>query len=322
MTTDTGTPRAFLNHLFGGVPGWFEVTLIHPQRAKGDNILTRFYELGVDAPDWDRIAARNAEGWGCYYGTTVTAQKPRYGRRKETDVSAISCLWCEFDYQDGIYHTEDDIIQASGNYAPPTALIASGGGVHCLWRITPVDVTPDNRAAIKETLRGMAIAMKADTAATDLARILRMPSTINTKPSRNGAMCEIIDLLPGEYTLDTFAEYRQYARPIARPIQRPLPRHRPDDLPRYISDYLATPTPDGSGNRELNNAAYHMHANGYTQSEAERLLVPKAMADGYPERPAMAVVRSVFSAAPGAPSSIGKRTLTRIRAAEAVEREE
>jgi len=310
----------FYNHLFGGVPGFFEVTLIHPTRAKGDNILTRFYELGTDTPDFDRIAAMNADGWGCYYGTTTTAKRPRYGRRKETDVSTVSCLWCEFDYKDQVYETEDDIIQASGDYAPPTALIASGGGVHALWRIAPVEVTPDNRATIKQTLRGMAVAMRADTAATDLARVLRMPSTINTKPQRNGARCEIIDLLPGEYTLDTFAHYRDYAKPVSRPIERNLPRHRPDDLPDYLRSYLDTPTPDGSGNTELNNAAYFMHANGYTQSEAEQLLVPKAVSDRYPEKPALAVVRSVYRTAPGAPSYLSRRALTRIRAGEAADR--
>lgn len=317
MTTDT---RAFLNHLFAGVSGHFELTMIHPTRPKGENIRTSFYRLGHDHPDWQRLHAMNADGWGVYYGTTSARTKPSYGRRKEIDAHMIACLWCEFDFKDGIYKTAEDVTNAIGDFAPPTVFLASGGGVHALWRIRPVVITPDNRAMIKETLRGMAISMKADTSATDLARILRMPNTINTKPERNGARCELLDLLPGEYTLDTFAHYRQYAKPVHRPIERALPHHRPDDLSGYVRWYLDTPIADGQRNRALNNTAFHMHSNNYDQSEAERVLLPKALADGLGERESLRTIQSAYNAPQGTPSYLKKQTLSRIRAGEASER--
>ena len=310
----------FLAHIFAGVRGFFEVTLIHPQRARGKNILTRFYELGVDTPDWDRIAALNDEGWGCYYGTSVTAQPPRYGRRKEADVTALSCLWCEFDFKDGVYATVDDVIQASGDFVPPTALVFSGGGLHCLYRIAPVAVTPHNRAAIKETIRGMALAMKADTAATDLARVLRLPGTRNTKPGRGGAMCELIDLIDGEYTLDTFDEYREFAQPVRRAIKRSLPRHRPDDLPPKVQEYLDMTIPQGQRNAALNLAAWVLHTEGFSRADADHLLMGKALADGLPDREVERTITSAFAAPPGVPSYLSKRAVSRIRAAEATTR--
>ena len=159
-------------------------------------------------------------------------------------------------------------------------------------------------------MRGLAVDIKGDTSVAELARVFRLPGTVNTKPDRGGALCEVVFNLWGhEYDLADFAEYRALVTPIKKHVERDLPRHRPDDLPRYIRNYLDTPTPDGSGNRELNNAAYYMHANGYTQSEAEQLLVSKAMSDGYPERPAIAVIRSVFNAAPGDPSYMRPSTL-------------
>ena len=312
--------RAFLNHLFTGVSGHFELTFIHPTRPKGENIRTSFYRLGHDRPDWQQLHAMNADGWGVYYGTTSARTKPAYGRRKETDAHMIACLWCEFDFKDGVYSTVEDVTNAIGDYAPPTVFLSSGGGVHALWRIRPVVITRDNRAAIKETLRGMAINMKADTSATDLARILRLPNTINTKPERNGVRCTLLDLLPGEYTLDTFAHYRHYAKPIHRPIERDLPRHRPDDLSAYVQGYLDTPTQDGQRNKDLNNTAFHMHSNNYDQSEAERVLLPKALADGLGERESLRTIQSAFNAPRGEPSYLSKRALSRIRAGEASER--
>ena len=287
--TDT---QVFLNHLFAGVRGWMEITLIHPQHARGKNILTRFYELGVDTPDWDRIAELNDDGWGCYWGTTVTSQPPRYGRRKEADVTALSCLWCEFDYHDNVYATVDDVIRASGDFVPPTALVASGGGVHCLWRIAPVEITQYNRIAIKETLRGMAIAMKADTAATDLARVLRLVGTRNTKPAR-GAMCQLIDLIDGEYTLDTFNEYRQYAQPVKRAPARPsdLP---PGSIPGYLKWFMTTTHPTGTRNGRLNWTAYQMWKDGFSMSDAESFLLPSALACGLAERDSLATIRSSY----------------------------
>jgi hypothetical protein len=309
----------FLNHLFTGTTGYFDITGIHPVK---DACYTRCYRIGHDRVNWDDIMRANAAGWGIYYGATVKST-PRQGYKRGTEKTAsmLSCLWAEVDLKDGDYPDLDAIKLAIYDLPQPaTVITASGGGIHALWRIAPIEITSDNRHIIKEVLRGLAVYLKADTKATDLARVLRLPSTINTKPERNGARCEVIDALPGELRFEDFTDYRQYAKPIERPIQRDLPRYKPDELPRTVSDYLSTPLAVGGRNDALNKAAFVLHSNGYDRAETERLLVPKALSDGLAERAILATINSAYNASPGTPSYINQRTQARMRAGDAIVR--
>lgn len=318
MTTDA---RSLLNHLFGGVSGYFEIMYLHPDKPGS---ITHSYKLGVDRPDWSKVQAMNAAGYNVHYGVTTNSRRvPTNKRRTEGTALMIPCLWVDFDFKSGDFATVEDVTNHVYDFAvcpPPTAVLSSGGGVHVLWRIKPVRITLENTPILKQTLRGLAVGLKSDPSVAMLNGSLRLPNTINTKKDRGGARCALLDLLPGQFTLEDFAHYRHYAQPIARPIERDLPRYRPDTLSGYVQRYLDTPIADGNRNNELNNTALHMHSNNYDQSEAERVLLPKALADGLNERKSLRTIQSAFNAPRGTPSYIGKQTLSRIRAGEAAER--
>lgn len=69
----------------------------------------------------------------------------------------------------------------------PHMVVGSGGGVHCYWRISPVVLMTDRQRyqnilkRLVRTIGGEAPGAHADPAATDVARVLRVPGTWNHK---------------------------------------------------------------------------------------------------------------------------------------------
>lgn len=315
----------FLDYIFGMIdaPAYFELTLIAPPGVDvdGPRILTHSYRLGLEQPDWDAVDALNARGWGVYYGLTPKRKRPGRGQRSdERNAALCQALWVDVDLDDGVYATKQEAVTAIGRavHVPPGALVDSGGGVHALWAIYPVEVTPATLPVIKATLRGLAKAVRGDTSVAELARVFRLPGTINTKPERGGARCEVIDLLPHVTRLEDYADYRDAIdRP---PIDRTFIPHKPAELPQYVAWYLDNPHAEGNRNNALNWVAYKMHSDAYTQQEAETILLPRALADGLSETEARRTIASAFNAEPGAPSRLSWAMKKRMRAGDAIRR--
>ena len=296
------TASDFLNHLFSGIPGgnWFELTFILPAAlaGRGPSPVTWSYQLGYDQPNWARVAEMNQRGYGVYYSLTAKRARTKT-RSNEANTAWISCLWVDVDLPsedsfDAAYRAICDILQ------PATVVIASGGGLHAIWRIKPVPATPETAKRVKSILRGLALQVGGDTHATDLARVLRLPGTINTKPSRNGARCEIIHWLPGELTLEQFDEYAAH-EPSSQPAIT-LPPGARTGLPGWVRRYLEHGAPVGERNNRLFAAAVEYRANGLTMADARRDLGARALADGLTEREVEATLRSAWRFNGGTPN--------------------
>ena len=114
--------------------------------------------------------------------TNATGQprKPHQVRSQLPYVAAINCLFAEFD-------GGADVALARLESLPyyPTAVIHSGGGLHCYWPLEDVQpVTDANRVEIAHIQRAWVDLVGADDGAKDLARVLRVPGTHNLKPGR------------------------------------------------------------------------------------------------------------------------------------------
>lgn len=304
----------FLNHLFSDTSGYVELTYIQPpgQRPDLPHIVTESYQLGRERPDWKHVAAMNADGYGVYYSLTAKHQRPDFGKRsKESAAAWLSVLWVDIDLKDGHYPDKPAIYAAICDVLQPaTVIIDSGGGLHGLWRITPIRIDDTNRQYIKDILRGLAIAARGDPSVAELSRVFRLPGTVNTKPERDGARCEVVDWLPGEFTLDDFAGYRIFAHPT--PAAREFPRIRPENEPGYIRWYLDHSQPEGERNSALNWTAWHMHNDGYSQGDAEELLLGHAIAGGLSDVEARRTIASAFRGKAGVPSYVNKKDRARM----------
>ena len=326
-STDSRQERIqFLNYLFGLIdqPTFIEFTYILPPglEADGPRIVTHSYRLWDQRPDWYEVERMNERGYGVYYG--VTPKRRRLGRGQRSDernTALCNALWVDVDFDDGVYATLEDACDgiARAIHVPAGALVASGGGVHALWVIEPVPVTPATLPTIKATLRGLAKAVRGDTSVAELARVLRLPGTVNTKPNRNGARCEVIDILPHVTRLEDYAMYRDVeAKPPA--LDRTFAPHKPADLPQYVAWYLDAAHAEGNRNNTLNWTAYKMHSDAYTQQEAEAILLPRALADGLDETEARRTIASAFRAERGAPSRLSDTMKRRMRAGDVIRR--
>ena len=158
-----------------------------------------------------------------YWGLHLVDEAPAKGKRACAEtVSSVSFLHGEYDIK-GPAHKEPDLPETQeaaldflhGLESPPSIIVHSGNGLHAYWLLEePIAVTDDNREWVKQLLHGherhilqlgAAQGWKFDPVA-DLARILRIPGTLNHK-SDPPKRVEVIEANLTRYPLSAFEQY-------------------------------------------------------------------------------------------------------------------
>jgi P4 family phage/plasmid primase-like protien len=167
----------WLRWLFADVEGEVEFRALPNVRGEGKPELLFTRDPAVLA----RFVARNdVPGRAVYYGVATrqpgTAPPGRLGT-----LQSVPALWVDLDH---VQDKEAVIALLRGCYCAPSAIIDSGGGLHAYWKlIEPEDVSDatSNDHPLVEALRGLRRVFNGDSAVCDLARIMRLPGTKNTK---------------------------------------------------------------------------------------------------------------------------------------------
>lgn len=353
MTPERPTARSrdhaftFLNSLFHDSIGQhLEITYILPrniQPPRGHRrIIVESYRIGYDAPNWGRLQALNAAGYGVYYGLLprsrevggLVERRGKHGpymaqeRGSEADVARFTVLWADVDLKSTPFDTKQDAIDFCHANAPfPTHIIDSGGGVHFLWKIQPVTLTDEIRRHVKRILKGIALSIYGDPAVAELARVFRMPETVNTKPERDGAICQTLEvdtdgespLWWGSYMLEQFDDFAALVKDSEYRVNANLPEYAPTDpdkLPRYVQRYLDTMHPEGTRNEALNKVAWTMFNDGYVYSDVERIAGGHALTEGLSAGEIQATIASAERAPRGDRTWISRGEADRINAAQ------
>ncbi|MDP8923742.1 MAG: primase C-terminal domain-containing protein [Chloroflexota bacterium] len=121
-----------------------------------------------------------------------------------------TCLWIDLDASGDVDGATQAWRHLARFPAQPSAVVHSGRGLHAYWRVrtaVPLD-EPPSRRRFGEAPRGLANALGGDPAATDLARVLRLPGSLNWKyapprpvsllavrPEQRPTLDEILDVL-------------------------------------------------------------------------------------------------------------------------------
>jgi hypothetical protein len=139
-------------------------------RRRSDNTVKREFLSSIE--EFIERADHYAPTMDCYYGVST-----RYGSTSGTkrDCYRVCTTWSDLDQR----KITDCRFKPS-----PDILVSSGGGVHSYWTLqSPFLVrSEDNRwQEIEAINRGLALRFKGDRNTIDIARVLRVPGTLNHK---------------------------------------------------------------------------------------------------------------------------------------------
>ena len=139
--------------------------------------------------------------------------------RANNNIRHFRALYIDLDLNNNYGKTEafyEVYIKAAQGLIPkPSMIIDSGRGLHLYWRI---EHAPKQAAytwqELEDYLYKQLKPLGADLKATDAARVLRLPNTIN---SRNSAMCEVLELNDFKYSMydlrDKYLNYQKKGKP-------------------------------------------------------------------------------------------------------------
>jgi len=149
-------------------------------------------------------------------------------------IRLVTATWADLDFHDINPHdrqsSENEALSRIGRFRfPPTMLIHSGNGLQAWWLYRePMRLSRTHTAEHFEAInRGIGKALGGD-AVHDLARVLRLPGTLNIPDARKRArgcvpvMARIVDVNGPSYSPDDLCELRAETRPAAVPTRRTL----------------------------------------------------------------------------------------------------
>lgn len=301
---------AFLQTLYGDVTdGWLEVTYLVPDGVEGvyPRVVVQWRQLplGTIDPAMPAVHKMNAEGRGVYFGVAVRReQKPptwetnkhgrryqKYHRGLQTDALYLTALFADVD------GGASDENLARVKALNPSIIVKSGGGYHgYLLLDRPLLITDDNREDVKRTLKGIAKHVGSDPHVAELARVLRLPDTVNTKPGRGGARCEVVEANATRYEYaDLFMQFAPLVAPRQR-IDRYIPVEASEGLPKWVTGYLETGAPNGERNHRLYAVARAYNDAGLPIGQCVNEAGGRARADGLDDEEITRTIESAYAA--------------------------
>lgn len=156
--------------------------------------------------------------------------------RSQVDyLAALNCIFAEYDakaWRGGkaaILAHLATFPQDKG-WPYPSAIVDSGGGYHCYWLLEKtVTITDDNREHLKRLQAAWVQLVGADPDAKDLARVLRIPGTLNVKPDYGPDFPQVSfkEANWGRlYRLEDFETLTEHLRADPAPTATPQAAHR------------------------------------------------------------------------------------------------
>lgn len=248
MAAAAPTPAEFLRALWGDVKGFAELTAI-----KGGDVKSFPFTYPDSLDSFLFAANRHNKTDNVYMGVCLRKEQwPRWTGRYETkqgkkvkemewrgtEDNALSsfAVWCEFDFE-GIGHKGRTIPEETARKwllefkLKPSIVVRSGGGIQVFWLLKEAalgdalwKVKAVNRAIVEHFTIKDADGKKhgADTQSVDLARIFRVPGTVNHKyaPARP---CSVSWWKPDlKYNLPDFEDFLKVEDP-EKPKAPPAP---------------------------------------------------------------------------------------------------
>jgi phage/plasmid-associated DNA primase len=119
---------------------------------------------------WDRV------GRGMFFCVSTQA-----GSRSKKNARELPALWADIDFKN-VDATPEQVIAAIATLRyPPTFIVSSGHGLHLYWRLAEWVDAQVHQEAVEHALHLLADHVAGDPAVCEVARLMRLPGTHNTK---------------------------------------------------------------------------------------------------------------------------------------------
>lgn len=158
----------FFNALYGeiGEGETLEIRTIYKGNVEQNQCISTGIAAGV---------ARLYNGGDVYFG--VALRDGRGGRK--ANITRITTAWADLDATEGLL---DPLERVKCSPIPPSAMVASGKGLHCYWFLDK-PLGPVGIPAIEKLNKLIAASLGGDSV-HDASRVLRVPGTVNRKYDR------------------------------------------------------------------------------------------------------------------------------------------
>lgn len=231
------------------------------------------------------------------------AKRETHQRARIEDVLCINCLFSEFDSKDFDGELSNIRDHVKGLQFQPQVIVCSGGGYHCYWFIKePLYLDginahePGEDGYISGTQAAWVRMTGGDPGAKDLARVLRLPGTLNSKydPPRpvtfsrfsyTGLNSELYDLNDLCHVADDY-----WGEPVAMRTIEAKPSDRSGTIRGLVEAFASAK--NGERNTYLFWVANRLFDNGLSELGVQGELMPTARALGLTERETVNTIRS------------------------------
>ena len=242
--------QEFLKELFSGTGAFVEIREIN-----GDVIKQLFYKV----KDIDKYIP--PQDTNVYYG--VFDRNSRSGKAENCNTSRV--VWADFDHME-----IGEVKRRLNGFLEPSIWVNSGHGIHTYWLLnerTDKDIVSINRAIAFHT--------GADIKATDKARILRLPNTMNVKSEPK--KCYVIENNNKRYDIAAFREILSIEEIAAdKEIKADPIKEPPKELlnsERECIRNMAKGVKEGHRNFTLGRITKYLQVKGYTKVKAKEIIL-------------------------------------------------
>jgi len=194
-------------------------------------------------------------GQNVYFGVNPVLQIPSFNaqgiprpakfiRSQNNYIGAVNALFGEFDFDK--FGNTDDIRDHLKQFPFPSIAIFSGGGYHFYWLLEDTFLvnTDADRERIRAAQANWVDFIGSDKQSKDLARVLRVPGTINYKEQYGPDFPTVRITKEDHDKRYCLAQLEELSKPPAtrQPLPLPAPEHNPipDDVDYFRCQALST----------------------------------------------------------------------------------
>jgi P4 family phage/plasmid primase-like protien len=181
----------------------------------------------------DFCRRKDVDGIGVYFGAATRRQGATSGNA--SNVMTCPALWVDIDcVKQGLSGQQViDVLEFLPHQ--PTIIINSGGGLHAYWILEEAVDVDEDRERLTQALRALAHILAGDMACAEVARIMRLPGTMNSKDATKAiydgqsALCGIVSDNGSVHDFDSLCEWLNDQRAVLHGKAEPARSVREND---------------------------------------------------------------------------------------------